>query len=281
MQRLAVFAKSAFSARSLPCSGLLALALLLSSPAFAAWDFIPTPLEWASWPQYCRVQYSWVNADFEFQYGGRYPAETVDTWRNTIGKETFAGMHHYCASIHFLNRARGDVDPNQRRFDLNRAWTDVMFSFNRADTSSPVYPNMAVTAGQIRLEMGKADDAEEILKRAIKAQPTRPDAYVVLALLYRAHGPVGCQGSAHECKQAGLGQARDVLIQANQVTGGASADIEYNLGLIEFEIGDMDAANASAQRAYALGYPLPGLKNKLQQIGRWHAATATATSAGR
>ena len=260
----------------LPAGALLALCVL-SGPAQAAWDFIPTPLEWESWPLYCRVQYSWVNNGFEFQYGGRYSAEVVENWLKTVGKETFIGLHHYCASIHFLNRARGEPEPNMHRFELERAWTDVMYSFVRADPSSMVYPNMAVTAAQVRLEMGKPDESEEILQRGIDAQPRRPDAYVMMALLYRKQPPPGCKESPLDCKRSGLQRARDVLAKANEVTAGQSAEVQYNLGLLEFELGDMDAASESAKKAYALGYPLPGLKNKLTRIGRWHEAEAPAT----
>ncbi len=238
---------------------------LFAAPAYAAWDFEPTPLEWQSWPVYCRVQYSWVNAGFEFTYGGTVPNETVQNWREIIGPETFTGMHHWCASIHFLNRARGEADPRLRTFELNRASEDAMFSFLRADPSSPVYPNMAVTVAQIREAMGKPEEAEEVLQRGIKAQPKRPEAYVMLALLDR--------------KQHKLAQSRDVLQQADEATAGTSSEIQYNLGLINLELGDGAAAHANALKAYGHGYPLPGLKNLLRKAGRWNDADEQAVKA--
>jgi tetratricopeptide (TPR) repeat protein len=245
------------------------LAVLLSAlaytPAQAAWDFIPTGLEWASWPEYCRVQYSWVNAGFEFQYGGRYPNDAVDRWRRTIGDNTFTGMHHWCASLHFLNRARSEPEPKMRNFELNRASEDAMFSFLRADPASPVYPDMAVTVAQIREAMGKPDEAVEVLQRGIDAQPRRAEAYVVLALLDR--------------KQHRLPDARDVLKRADDVTGGKSAEVQYNLGLINLEIGDAESAHGNAVTAYSLGYPLPGLKNKLRKVGRWSDADERTVAA--
>lgn len=245
------------------------LALLLSAlacmPAYAAWDFIPTGLEWASWPEYCRVQYSWVNAGFEFQYGGRYPNDTVDLWRRTVGDNTFTGMHHWCASLHFLNRARSEPEPKMRNFELNRASEDAMFSFLRADPASPVYPDMAVTVAQIREAMGKPDEAVEVLQRGIDAQPRRAEAYVVLALLDR--------------QQHRLADARDVLKRADGVMGGKSAEVQYNLGLITLEIGDAESAHANAVTAYSLGYPLPGLKNKLRKVGHWSDADDSTVAA--
>ncbi len=43
----------------------------------------------------------------------------------------------------------------------------------------------------------------------------------------------------------------------------------YNLGLLHFKQKNYEKANNYAQRAYALDFPLPGLKNKLIAAGRW------------
>lgn len=251
--------------RPLKISAALLLCALFGTPAYAAWDFEPTALEWQAWPVYCRVQYSWVNAGFEFTYGGTVPMETVQNWKHIIGDETFTGMHHWCASIHFLNRARAEPDPKLHSFILNRASEDAMFSFLRADPLSPVYPNMAVTVAQIRDAMGKPDEAEEVLQRGIKAQPKRPEAYVMLAVLDR--------------KRHKLSDARDVLKQADDATEGTSSEIQYNLGLINHELGDDVAAHANALKAYGHGYPLPGLKNLLLKTGHWSSADDRAVQA--
>lgn len=237
-------------------------AFMLQSPlAHAAWDFVPTPLEWQTWPIYCRVQYSWVNSGFEFDYGGTFPPATVEEWRQTIGDRTFTGLHHWCASIHFLNRSRVEPEPKLKKFLLQRAWDDAVFSYTRTDPQSTVYPNMVVTVGQILMEMGKPDEAQNVLNKAITAQPKRPEPYVMLALLDR--------------KQHKLDQARDVLRQADSATDGESAEIAYNLGLIDLELGDVDSALASAKKAYGRGYPLPGLRQKLQRMGRWTEVATT------
>ena len=43
----------------------------------------------------------------------------------------------------------------------------------------------------------------------------------------------------------------------------------YNLGLLYLKKKDYDKARASAQKAYSMGFPLPGLKNKLTAVGEW------------
>ncbi len=50
------------------------------------------------------------------------------------------------------------------------------------------------------------------------------------------------------------------------------ATINYNAGLAYFKKKDYEKANMYAQKAYALGFPLPGLKNKLVQAGQWKVA---------
>jgi tetratricopeptide (TPR) repeat protein len=47
-------------------------------------------------------------------------------------------------------------------------------------------------------------------------------------------------------------------------------NLHYNLGLAYFELKDYDKALAHAKKAYELGFPLPGLRDKLKRAGKWH-----------
>jgi tetratricopeptide (TPR) repeat protein len=47
------------------------------------------------------------------------------------------------------------------------------------------------------------------------------------------------------------------------------ATINYNLGLVYLKQRDYAQARAHAKKAYAAGFPLPGLKNKLAEAGQW------------
>lgn len=46
-------------------------------------------------------------------------------------------------------------------------------------------------------------------------------------------------------------------------------NLDYNFGLAYFELGDYAKSQEHAQRAYALGFPLTGLREKLQAKGQW------------
>lgn len=54
--------------------------------------------------------------------------------------------------------------------------------------------------------------------------------------------------------------------------GGASPNIDYNIGLTYFEIGQFEKSLQSAHRAYAGKFPLPGLRDKLKRAGKWQEA---------
>lgn len=47
------------------------------------------------------------------------------------------------------------------------------------------------------------------------------------------------------------------------------ANVAYNLGLAYFEAGDFGKALDNAHVAYRLGFPLPGLRDKLKRAGKW------------
>jgi TPR repeat len=49
--------------------------------------------------------------------------------------------------------------------------------------------------------------------------------------------------------------------------------INYNLGLIYLKAHNYELANTYAKKAYALGFPLPGLKNMLVEAGKWDSST--------
>jgi tetratricopeptide (TPR) repeat protein len=71
-----------------------------------------------------------------------------------------------------------------------------------------------------------------------------------------------------------IGQADAALDQLEQ-----AATLEpdnptshYNLGLLYLKKKDYDKARASAEKAYDMGFPLDGLKNKLIAAGQWRGA---------
>jgi hypothetical protein len=66
--------------------------------------------------------------------------------------------------------------------------------------------------------------------------------------------------------------ATQALEVARKTAPANSANYFYNLGLGYLEVGDTDRALEAAHRAYALGYPLPGLRERLRKLGKWKPA---------
>jgi tetratricopeptide (TPR) repeat protein len=58
-------------------------------------------------------------------------------------------------------------------------------------------------------------------------------------------------------------------LRAAESLGASGANFHYNLGLAYFELGQHDAALQHAKKAYDLGFPLPGLREKLKRAGKW------------
>lgn len=68
--------------------------------------------------------------------------------------------------------------------------------------------------------------------------------------------------------------AESLWRQALQIAPDA-ADAHYNLGLLYFDRRNYAESLKHALHAYGAGYPLPGLKEKLQRVGSWKEAEAT------
>lgn len=67
-------------------------------------------------------------------------------------------------------------------------------------------------------------------------------------------------------------EALEQLETAKELAGD-NANLNYNVGLAYVELKDYDKALAHAHKAYALGFTLPGLRNKLERVGKWRDAT--------
>ncbi|MFO1412797.1 MAG: tetratricopeptide repeat protein [Burkholderiales bacterium] len=79
----------------------------------------------------------------------------------------------------------------------------------------------------------------------------------------------------------GQTEAGVAKLDAALALAGDNANVYYNLGLAYFDLKRYDSALANAQKAYALGFPLPGLRTKLQQVGMWKETAAAPDATPR
>lgn len=59
------------------------------------------------------------------------------------------------------------------------------------------------------------------------------------------------------------------ILEAARMLDQNNANLHYNLGLAYLELKRYNSAVESAHRAYSLGFPLPGLRDRLQRAGKW------------
>ena len=93
--------------------------------------------------------------------------------------------------------------------------------------------------------------------RAITFKPKDPMLYYVLGVYLH--------------KKEELDKAEDAYNDALRL-GLNAPEFNYNYGLLMIDLGNYDRAMEFASKAYSQGVPFPGLRNKLQQAGRWQAA---------
>lgn len=66
-------------------------------------------------------------------------------------------------------------------------------------------------------------------------------------------------------KKSDFEKSKESFIKSESIK--ATPEIHYNLGLVYFELGDLEKAKQYAQKAYSEQYPIQGLKRKLKSRG--------------
>ncbi len=137
------------------------------------------------------------------------------------------------------------------------AWGDVNFILRHF----PNHPDALMLAIDLSLKSGDMRQAKELFEKAVFFDPEQAAPWVIYGLFYHRHGQLG---EAIKRYQEAL--KRDANL----------AEAHYNLGLAYFKLKQYEAANQAAQKAYALGYPLPGLRRQLERADEWRPASEAA-----
>ena len=118
-----------------------------------------------------------------------------------------------------------------------------------------------------------------------KTAKPRGSRYTVECWLYRAvrfrdnDATVKMIYATYLAKNGRNAQALKQLNEAVQL-GEDSANLQYNIGLVYFNLGKYDEALNHAHLAYQAGFPLPGLRDKLKRAGKWKELSANVSSNG-
>ena len=108
-----------------------------------------------------------------------------------------------------------------------------------------------------------------------RPMPYTPNCYFDRALRFRPDDPVvrmiyGLYLHKTDRSSDALAQYRQAVSLAPE-----SSEAHYNLGLMYVDLKMYALAREHAHRAYDLGYPLPGLRSKLERAGEWAEPSAS------
>lgn len=144
------------------------------------------------------------------------------------------------------------------------------------------------------LMRGQSGDLTADIDYTLRVFPNHPRALVAMSKLARRQNTARPRGSSHsvECwfQRAVQFQPNDAQVRllfgiellksgkrddaveqlkVAESLAGNDANVHYNMGLAYFDLGDYEKSLAYAHTAYQMGFPLPGLRDKLMRAGKW------------
>jgi tetratricopeptide (TPR) repeat protein len=218
----------------------------------ATFNFYPTDAEFATMPPYCQARYVLSSSGERSRFVAQVSLDDIAYWKGQFGPECWGMLHHYCAGVVHMQRSKTQTAPSGRKWELHLAEDEFNYATKHCPATDRFSANVATQMAMVYADQGRAVDAMSALDRAIRTHPDYDGAYIARSILLTR------SGKASESKQ--------VLLQGVEATGG-TAELHYALGLAYFNLRDFEASREQARKAYALGYPIPGLRNKLEKAG--------------
>ena len=228
------------------------ICLLLASPIQAR-DI--TQAEWAVWPDFCKAAWLDSSGGARSAFQGRMSPEQI---RSILSKTDqtvgIFGTWHFCLAMAETGRAK--IGPYNRETEetLQNALNDYAYSFARTPKTAPGYSMLAAHYGTALYISRRRDEAFSMWEKGIEAQPSSRESYLAMAEML--------------LKERKHKDALKVLLRYEDKKTYDSPDAEYFLGHVYFELKQYDKAREHADRAYKLGYPFPGLRRKLERVGK-------------
>lgn len=241
-----------FSAR-VTVAILLAVTTQMYMNAASAFSYGPeSQAEWDGWSMVCKVRFTVSLEGRNSARASSFPPETVQRWADQYG-DCWGMLHHHCAGILFLQRAKFAPSEAERQFDLNSALQQHEASLKRCPNTNRQFSVALTHMGMVYTESREFAQASAKFDEAIGLHPGYDGAYLAKGIMLRRMGK----------NQESL----ETLRTGSTATQGSSAELENALALAYFDSKQFEKAREHARRAYALGYPLPNLRDKLAKVG--------------
>jgi tetratricopeptide (TPR) repeat protein len=227
-------------------------ALLFVALDANAFNFTPTDAEWATWPEMCKARYARTRIGSGSSFGTSVPPTVVQNWEMQLG-DGWNYVHHHCAGMIYLDRAKVEPDPGQRKFLLGRSVAEHNFALEHTPATNPLAAEIRTRLGLTYREAGDTAKAMGQFDQALQVNASYGPAYVGKAMLDRDANRID--------------SAVATLRKGNEVTSGQSAEISHFLSLLLLQQERYEESRTFARQAYANGYPLPGLRDRLARAG--------------
>lgn len=161
--------------------------------------------------------------------------------------------HEFLPNL-LVNVEKYHLEPGRNKFQRGQykyAMHDARFML----AYFPNNPNALKLAMEIALQWPEHNmEAKPFFEKAIGSYPQHSETYLIYGVYLHRLGKI--EDAVAEYKKAIERDPR-------------SAEAHYNLGLALVALDRFDEANVAAHKAYALGHPLPGLKNELKSHDAW------------
>jgi tetratricopeptide (TPR) repeat protein len=233
-------------------AAVLALGLAVATDAFGYSYGPQNRAEWDGWPEYCKARYTVSLIGGKSEFGQEIGRDTVARWQDQMGL-CWRYLHHHCGAILQLNRAKTARIASDREFALNSAIKEDQLAARYCPASHPFSADIATHIAMSYVEAGDFVKATQSLDWVIQTHPAFPQSYLMKSSLLRRAGKAGA--------------ALEVLEAGDLATNGQSAEIHNAIGFAYLNAKDYEKARQHARKAYELGFPLPGLRDKLADAG--------------
>ncbi len=180
----------------------------------------------------------WAEARVESYYGNYDPA------------------HLSAVERHHLEQARNKAARKDERAAAY-AWDDLEFILRRF----PNHPQALLIATDLSLRLNARERVGKYMETAVSFDPRPAEPWIIYGIFLHRWGDYA----------AAVEKYREALKR-----DAGNPETWYNLGLAYFELKRYDEALEAAHKAYAQGYPLPGLRNRLRRVGHWRPLTQEA-----
>lgn len=229
--------------------------LLLASVASTAWAFNwePTPKQFALFPEYCKARMSDYIDNRKGRWSVRFPRNTekIALWKQRIGPD-WHHMHHFCKGVAYIAGAwhiglTGQGKRERQKIFIVAA-RELGYSFERTSPTYPFWEVFALKYAEALHGAGKRSDAHALLEQIMEERPKNAEAYRLGARLRRREGDLN----------AGI-----VYLNEGLKAGAKPNALLFSLANLYYDLGDFAKAREVMERAEAAGVKMDRLKSRL------------------